>query len=292
MFRTFIDDLRKPGSFLAPVLTLVSGTALAHGVTAGALLVLTQLYTPDDFGVLGLFSGIAYTVAVAMCLRFEIAIPLVEDDSEAMGLFWLSAVSAMSISSLLALLLLATPDRLIVDAGLGAVAPYLWLLPLSLLAFGLYSAFQNLFVRSKAFRTIAQTRVLQSVCAAGVQIGFGLLLASPVWLIVGFAMNSGAASIALGVRLWKQALPVSKLPDFRAMPALFRKHLAYPKYSIWEALANSGSIQILDPRHRSTHCAKRGRLSDGCDERYSGSDGAIRNCGSASVRGTGTCDGA
>lgn len=244
MFRALIDGLRKPGSFLAPLLTLVSGTALAHVVTAAALLVLTRLYTPDDFGILGLFSGIAYTLAVAMCLRFEVAIPIVEDDGEAMSLFWLSAVSAVAISSLLALLLLATPDRFIVDAGLGAVAPYLWLLPLSLLAFGLYSAFQNLFVRNKAFGIIAQTRVLQSICAAGLQIGFGVLVASPVWLIVGFAMNSGAASIALGLRLCKQALPYSKLPDFRAMPALFRKYSAYPKYSVWEALANSGSIQI------------------------------------------------
>lgn len=244
MLRALIESSRKPGGFLAPVLTLVSGTAVAHIVTAGALLVLTRLYSPEDFGVLGLFSSIAFTVAVAMCLRFEIAIPLVEDDGEAMGLLWLSIISAVSISVVVALLLLVTPDGAIADAGLAAISPYLWLLPLSLLAFGLYSALQNWFVRNKAFRAIAQTRVLQSICAAGVQIGFGLLTASPIWLIIGFVMNSGAASIALGLRLWRQALPSAKRPDLSAMAALFRKHSAYPKYSTWEALANSGSIQI------------------------------------------------
>ncbi|MEO1077555.1 MAG: lipopolysaccharide biosynthesis protein, partial [Bacteroidota bacterium] len=43
-------------SLLAPILTLVGGTAAAQALVFAARPVLTRLYTPDDFGVLTVFT--------------------------------------------------------------------------------------------------------------------------------------------------------------------------------------------------------------------------------------------
>ena len=44
----------KRGGFVGAVAVLVGGTALAHGTTALALPLLSRLYSPADFGLLGI----------------------------------------------------------------------------------------------------------------------------------------------------------------------------------------------------------------------------------------------
>ena len=63
-------------TFIRAVAVLVGGSAIAHGITAVALPVLTRLYTPADFSVLAVFSGILSVVSVAACLRFDIAVSI------------------------------------------------------------------------------------------------------------------------------------------------------------------------------------------------------------------------
>ena len=245
--RSVRERLLDPKGFLGPVLILAGGTAGAHLITAGALIVVARLYSPSALGVLGMFSSIVYTLSVAICLRFEVAILLPDEEDEAREVFRLALLSATGLSIVVALLLLIAGRQDFFGYELGPIADYLYYIPLALFTVGAYAALQNWYVRQKQYRYLATTRIAQSGSAAAVQIGAGLVQPLPLGLIAGFVVNSGAAAILLGYRYrreWARKMNASSKIRLSRLRAVFSKYSVYPKYSIWEALANSGAIQL------------------------------------------------
>jgi O-antigen/teichoic acid export membrane protein len=236
--------LRNPEGFLGPVLTLISGTAVAHAITGAALILLARIYSPADYGVLGLFSSIVYTLSVAVCLRLDLAIILPEEDSEALRLFWLALASAIGFAAVSALIIAVLPVHSIANPAFVSLSPYLWLLPVSLLAAGVYSALQNWFIRQRAYRLLARSRIVQSAGAATTQVGAGWVSPSPLGLIVGFIVNSGAATFVLLAPFIRSVRERLRRPKFAELRETLRKYGDFPRYSTWEAIANSASIQL------------------------------------------------
>jgi O-antigen/teichoic acid export membrane protein len=244
LLRDVVERLRHPESFMGALLTLVSGTAIAHLITAAALLVLARLYSPHEFGVLGLFTGIFFILSVVACLRFDVAIPLADSDEEAFALLHLCFLSACVVAAFCALAVLLAPALLLQSLGFGEVAPYIWLLPFALLANGIFVALQSWAVRRKDFPTIARARIAQSAGAAAAQIGIGLGGSGPVGLILGTVTNAAAGIPFVAKLLGRQGRVRNVRPDRKALLHAFRKNSPYLRYSVWEALANSASIQV------------------------------------------------
>ena len=242
--KAIVDKLRHPESFLGPVLTLVSGTAVAHGITAGALIVLARLYSPAEFGVLGVFTAIYFSLSVISCLRFDIAIALPRDDGEAASLLSLSLLSALLVAAVVALGLALVPASVVRTAGAQAVQPYLWLLPVALLVVGVFSAFQNWFIRRRQYAGIARARAAQSLGAASVQIGAGLAGAGPIGLIAGVVLNGGTGAAMMLRSIAADIRSVGGWPNVRSLKQAARDYSRFPLYSTWEALANSMAVQV------------------------------------------------
>ncbi|MDC4533125.1 polysaccharide biosynthesis protein, partial [Acinetobacter baumannii] len=84
------SKLNAQGGFLKAVSVLVGGTAFAQLVGLICLPILTRLYSPEDYAVLGIYVAIVSILSVIACLRLEIAIPIPEKDAEAKSLLILS----------------------------------------------------------------------------------------------------------------------------------------------------------------------------------------------------------
>ena len=233
-------------SFLRSVAVLVGGTAVGHGITAAALPVLSRLYSPADFSMLAVFAGLVSIVSVVACLRFDVAIALPEDEPEALRLLAL-ALGAAAVCSIgvLGVVLLA-PAWIAQRLNQPALQNYLWLLPLSVLLAGGYSALQMWFVRENAFTLIARSRIAQSTASAGTQIAAGVMAMGPGGLLLGHAMNTGAACLVLGYRLLAVRRVRAALGQLsrHALKDTFRRYDRFPKYSTLEALCNSAAIHL------------------------------------------------
>jgi O-antigen/teichoic acid export membrane protein len=234
----------RPGGFARAVGVLVGGTAIGHAVTAAAMPVLTRLYTPSDFGLLAVFSAVFAIVAVAACLRYEIAIALPPTDDEAANLLGVAVAAAVLVSAANALVVLPFAPEVAAWLGQPALARYLWILPLCTLLAGVYAALQYWHVRQRQFGCLACTRIGQSAAASGSQIALGLAGAGPVGLLAGPLVNAAAGC---GGALWgvlrqdRRALrTIAAAPMWQAACA----HSRFPRYSAAEALANSASIQL------------------------------------------------
>lgn len=238
-------DVGKPrNSFIRSVGVLVGGTALAHGVTALALPVLSRLYSPADFSALAVFTSLLSIISVAACLRFDVAVTIPHRDTDAANLLALALGCALVVSLLVAVPVLLVPERIAGWLNQAKLIPNLWLLPVGILLAASYSAFQGWLVRKKEFGQIARSRVAQSAAAAGTQVSMGMAGVGTFGLLLGYVLNAGAACIVLGyrvIRFAREPLRAITWPGMRAMAA---EHHRFPKYSTWEALSNSAAIQI------------------------------------------------
>ena len=246
MAMRWFERLVGQGGFLRAVLVLVGGTAFAHAITALALPILTRLYSPADFSTLAVFSSLLSIVAVAACFRFDIAIPMPGRDSEAFNLLALAIGCAIAVSMVAGTLALLAPSWLVEIMGRRDLQPYLWLLPFGILMTGMYSALQNWFVRERGFSLIARSRVAQSAASAGMQIGMAGFGAGTIGLVFGYLLNTGSACLILGFRLLRQELFWQNVEGLTSssLKQAWRDYNRFPKYSTWEALANSAAIQV------------------------------------------------
>lgn len=230
--------------FVRATAVLVSGTAGAHLITAATMPLLSRLFGPSDFGTLAVYSGIVATIAVAACLRFEIAVAMPASDGDAFGLLVLSLLCAAAVSLVVAVVVFISSDWIAQIAGQPSLSSVAWLIPLGVFSAGAYSALQNWNIRQRSFGLIARLRVGQSLAASCTQVGAGLIGAGVVGLLSGYIVNTASAVIVLASRLAATARASARALSFGSMRSLANQYRRFPAYSTWEALANSAAIQV------------------------------------------------
>jgi O-antigen/teichoic acid export membrane protein len=227
------------------VFALLGGTSLAQLLAVLALPVLTRMYTPDDFSILAVFTAVAVVISIAACLRFDVAIALPDSERDAAGLFVLSSFFCALISSITAIGVALVQYLPVGDLIALSVRRCLWLLPVVVLSLGLFSALQYLATRNKQFNGIAKARIKQAVACVFIQ----LLLGYGWWADVPGLLYGYIVGGLFGVwGLYRAALPagLKTLTVFTRteLRALFGKYEQFPRYSVFEALANSAGIQL------------------------------------------------
>lgn len=224
------------GSFVTQVVTLMTGTALAQGITVIAVPFLSRLYSPENFGVLSIFVGIVSTLSVWAALRYELAIVLPEKQEDAMALVKLSSAIVLSMAVLILIVVLTLRSRIVSSFNLSYVDPWLKYLPLSILLAGLYSVLYYWCNRNKRFDKISVSKALQSFSTACSQLAASpLFKAGAGGLIGGYIIGqiSGVGILLTQlrrVRLWdpmtsmfrtKVATTYSDFPKFSGAGAFF-----------------------------------------------------------------------
>lgn len=230
--------------FARSVAVLTGGTAFAQGLGVLALPLLTRLYTPDDFGVLGSFAALLSMISVIAALRYQIAIPLPEDDQDAANLMAVSLLCVVVTSTLTALAVLFLGDRIAAQFTTPALRDVLWMLPIGVLLTGAYTVFQFWATRKKAYPQIARTRIEQAVGGVGSQLGLGWYGAGAVGLIIGQVISNGAGFFGLARRAWAEGREAFTRVRFVSLRHTAYAYRRYPSYSSVEALANTAGLQI------------------------------------------------
>ena len=88
------------GEFVRNVSVLAGGTAFAGALAVLVLPLLTRIYSPAEFGVMGVFAALMSMISVVACLRYEIVIPLPETDESAANLLAV-AITCLATTTLL-----------------------------------------------------------------------------------------------------------------------------------------------------------------------------------------------
>lgn len=238
------NRLDAQGGFLKSVSVLAGGTAFAQALGIIVLPIITRLYNPEDFAVFAVYSSILSILSVAICLRFEIAIPLPEKDEDALSLVILALLSNVGLTILIALSISLFQDSILKVIQQPQLAPFIWFIPIGVFFAGLYNALQYWTTRKKQFTTIARTRMTQSISSSSVQIAGGYFPFGAFGLIIGQVVNFSAGIIRLFISFRKETKELIKTVSILQLKKNWKKYDKFPKYSTFESLANVGSIQL------------------------------------------------
>jgi O-antigen/teichoic acid export membrane protein len=230
--------------FLKDVLKLVFGTFAGRAITLLALPIVTRLYSPEDFGILAAYLSLVNMLFVAACFRFEVAIPLADDDEEAVNLLALSLLSLGFVSAAVTTVILTFPAQIGHWFRQPEIIPYLWLVPLGVLMSGSYAAFQNWATRARRFGSIARTRVGQALAGVGTMISLGWIGMTPLGLLLGNALNTGSGGFSLGLSAILNDRNLMDRISLNGVKRVFRKYHHYLLYSSPESILNMASVQV------------------------------------------------
>lgn len=174
---------------------LAGGAALSQALNMFASPVLTRLYTREQYGVLSQYMALLAICLVVVSLRYEVTVPLADDEDEAVHLVSLGLLLSTVTSVCVLLVLLATGGSLAARLGFPSLGAFIFLLPLGLLGGGFYQSLNYWAIRQRWFPLIAKTRLQQVSGALSIQATFGglakasVLQVGPLGLILGSIAN-------------------------------------------------------------------------------------------------------
>ena len=230
------------GAFGRHVVTLASGTAIGQLLLFIAVPVLTRIYSPADYGALGVFSSTLHMLVVLASLRYEQAIPLPEDEDVARSLLGLTFVLLAAMTSLVSLLVWLAGDAYVSAVNVPALRPYLWLIPVGFLGAGAYQAVVFWAIRRREFNRVARTKLSQGLGQVLAQVGLGLAGVGPGGLLIGdvvgrVAGGGGLLVLALRERGRARLTPASLM-------SVVTRYRRFPLLTTWAGLFSIGGLQL------------------------------------------------
>jgi len=240
----FMRRFLPKSAFAKSVSILVGSTAIGQTITVLASPLLTRIYSPEDFGTLAVFASFLGVVAVVASLRYELALPLPEEDETAANVLALSLSIVVANTLLVGFLVWLFGDKLVKIVNAPRLHSFLWLVPLGIMGAGFYQVLSFWAVRKKAFNHIAQTKLNQSIGQILTQLSLGVTVSGPVGLLLGQVIGQAMGSTTLAVLAWRNDEQSFKAVNPSDMLRVASRYKDFPLFSSWSTLFNALSLQI------------------------------------------------
>lgn len=250
IFFTKIKDASK-NKFLQNVVLVASGTAGGQAVTIAFAPLITRIYGPEAFGLLGTFVAVLAIATPVAALTYPVAIVLPKNDDDGRGVAKLSAILAFFVALVVATILLLFGDAIAALLNLQAISSFLLLIPVAMFFNALQQVMQQWLIRKKQFKIIARVAVSQSLMLNSSKVGVGLLHPYGAALVAVATLGNVfyAAQLWLGEKKWasKKDRIVAPVQIAVGLKQLAYEHKNFPFFRTPQVLVNalSSSVPVL-----------------------------------------------
>jgi O-antigen/teichoic acid export membrane protein len=235
------------GEFLKNVATLISGATFVQIVAILIYLILSRIYTPEDFGVFGLYLSIVSITGIISTGKYEMAIMLPKQDKDAMNLLKLIGLISVTFSVFLLFPVIFLNGFISKILGNKDISVWLYFIPLSTLLVGLFQGLKVYSNRFKEYRIITAANVGQSLTNSAGKLAIGPVFPGPAGLVTGSILGELAgAAIFLG-RFLKRKKGEFGLMEWKRIASLSKEYNLFPRFNMIQSVINnfSGSLPIF-----------------------------------------------
>lgn len=222
------------------MVAIAAGSAGGQVLALAAAPLLSRIYRPADFGVFAVVAALVVTIGTVAAFRFELAVPLPEEERDAQALVALG-LAAAGVTALLGtvVVLVAGADvsRLF---GQPELARWLWVVPPAAAAMGVVLVLNQLAVRHRRYGSIGQRSFAQSLTIVVTQLGAGLAGLRPGGMALGLGVGQVASAVVLLRDAGLRSAEGRAGRDRRRLRAVARRYRRFPLL-----LAPSGLLNIL-----------------------------------------------
>ena len=239
-----IHKLKPKSEFSRNVLTLMTGTTIAQAIPIAISPILTRIYTPEEFGLFGLYISIVTMLSVLATGRYELAIMLPKHDRDAINILALSLIITITISITFLFIIMIFNSHITTLLGNPTISNWLYMIPISIFFTGIYQSFTLWHNRKKRYKDLAKTRVIQNATMGLSNIGLGLMHTGFFGLIAGLLLGQILSMYKLiTTSLLHDKKTYNQISNLK-IKALAKKYIQFPKYDILAAFSNVASQQI------------------------------------------------
>lgn len=244
--KIFLTRIIK-SDFLKNVLALMGGNAIAQLIAMGSAPIITRLFTPENFGLLALFTANLNIISKVSSLCYERAIVLPKKDQEAVNVFFLSTAILLIFTAFTFLVTLLFNQRIARFVRNPEFALWMWSVPIGILLAGCVNILRYWRMRRKEFKSIAYSKIWELSVSAITKISIGLLIgAYSGGLVLGSIMGIAASAAFLLLKpekfqFSKHVQNVSK----KAVQGVAKIYKQFPVFATSNALLNVVSQNLI-----------------------------------------------
>ncbi|MEI3611399.1 lipopolysaccharide biosynthesis protein [Pseudogracilibacillus sp. SO30301A] len=225
--------------FVKNVVIVASGTAGAQAITMLFSPIITRLYGPEAFGVMGTFSAMINMIIPIAALTYPIAIVLPKRDDDAQGIVKLSMLVSLILSIISLIIILLFREPLANLFNFKNISMYLYFIPVIIIFSGFMQVLEQWMIRTKQFSINAKATLYQSLIVNISKVGIGFFY--PIAQVLVFF-----TAIANGLRGTLMYLFSDKNISFKSnksvnIKQLAQKHYDFPVYRAPQDLIDSAS---------------------------------------------------
>jgi len=206
--------------------------------------IVSRLFTPEDIGILSVYVSILGIIAPFATLRFDLAIPIADDNEGAINLLVLSLISIAIVSAVILPFTTVFADPITAILNAQSLEPFLWLLSIGTIGTGFYTTFLHWAMRKKAYRSISKTKVNQGIAKVTVQILSGFLNFGPIGLILGEVFGQTFGIRVLSKPLLHEGKKLWRAVNLNSMKLIASRYKKFPLITSWSDLLNTAGFQI------------------------------------------------
>jgi O-antigen/teichoic acid export membrane protein len=176
-------------TYIKDILTSLTGTTLSQFITIAMAPILTRIYQPADYGLLGIYMSITSLLFVFVNFQYSQAILLTENKEEEDNIVALCYIITITFSLLVSISILTfylSEVRFFTHAKLGY---WLFFIPISIFLNGSNTIISKILNKYKKYKGLSISQIVASITTVSCSLCLGLTYKSYEGLFVGFLMG-------------------------------------------------------------------------------------------------------
>lgn len=239
----FLKLIRKP--FVRNVAIVASGTAAAQAINMAFAPVITRLYGPEAYGVLGVFLAVMAIISPIAALTYPTAIVLPKCNNDAKALIRLSMYISGVLSVIVAILLAFFNQTIVSILQIETIAAFLYLIPFVILFSALLQVVKQWMIRTKQFRITAKVDFLQAIFLNSAKVGFGFFNPIATVLVIIATLGSALQALMLFIGAKRSGYEENKeISESKSLKEIAVKYRDFPVFRAPQVFMNAASSSL------------------------------------------------
>lgn len=234
----FLRSIFPKSGFLNTVLKMLSANLIVQIISFLLAIIITRLYTDNDFGVFAKFMSVANIFIIMASARLEYAVILPKNDKEAHTLVSLGIIFSFFTALISFFVLYFFSDALNTYFKLDSFQDWIFLLPAVVFFSGFFIMLANFKNRQKQYNQLIAGQSILGISNPLSSIAYHNVFANG--LIYGVLSANILGSVFLGFQFVKNRT-YAKTVDFKNT---LLKYYRFPTYNLLHALLNSISANL------------------------------------------------
>ena len=235
----------KQSEFAKQVATLLTGSALAQTLPFIAEYFIARLYTPAELGIITLFTSVAVMFSIVATGRYEFAIMLPKEKSKSVNILFLSLFITMFVAVLSFVVTWLLNDWVCEVKGSDELGRFLWYVPISVLAVGVFNSFNQWANRNAYHKHMAASKISESGTTSSLNVLFGYLKLGNTGLIIAYLSGQLASTIAVIIPFLRKDKKLVKEVNKPEMISLAKKYKKFPTTNSLHAFTDMFFLSAL-----------------------------------------------